>query len=79
MCRFNEKKERRVMSEINSQMKDMVTDTRISLLESRENENQNMYKVINQVSAILLKMCNVVAPLHKILKLNYSIREPIII
>ena len=51
VCRFNEEKERRIMSEINSQMKDMVTDTRISLLASQETENQNVYEVINQVYA----------------------------
>ena len=40
-----------MMSEINSQMKDMVTDTRISLLASQETDNQNVYDVINQVYA----------------------------
>ena len=51
VCHFNEEKEIRMMSEINSLMKDMVTDTRISLLGSQETENQNVHKVINQLYA----------------------------
>ena len=40
-----------MMSEINSKMKYMVTDNRISLLASQETKNQNVYEVINQVYA----------------------------